>query len=97
MKNLGIFKTNPDGTRTRISEDEFNQIVEADKPGATTKEGIYTGVNLGGRRTNDPLDQAIRQKLILTGDDIKKTLKTMNCRANYSSFIFLSGGDNGNQ
>jgi len=73
MKNLGIFKTNPDGTRTRISEDEFNRMVEADQPGASTKEGVYTGVNLGGRRVNDELDRALRQKLILTGDDIKKT------------------------
>ena len=68
MKNLGIFKTNPDGTRTRISADEFEQQATTD-----AADDVITGVNLGGRRVNDELDNAVQQRYILTGDDITKT------------------------
>ena len=64
MKKMGIFKVNPDGTRTRISSDELEQT-------QGFKEGDV-GINLGGRLVNQD-EFTTQQDVVLTGRDILRT------------------------
>ena len=64
MKKMGVFKVNPDGTRTRIPASEIEQSEQF-------QEG-NVGINLVGRFVNQD-EFGGHQDIILTGRDILRT------------------------